>query len=1069
MPNLNVSRVTFTANDPVYGVFVAGDIVDTYFDTTYLTYSVKRNGVDYPQSGASSIHTSQRELNTGQLYYRSIQLLIPEYCIGTDLYTFSNKPTAVDTSGGYSDWPYCAHTVTANSNQCAAAPVYQDLAWSGTPTIVHSTTPASQDGSITYTATSSYGPIYYTLKGDWSEQNTTGQFLYLTPGQYLLQARDNKGFIIAYGFQIIDLSAGLRPPPIAVCDLIFPGFPTIVQDSGAGDGSITFTATSSKAILYALRDFFYYDGTGQASSTFSSLRAGNYVLYAVDANNCKANYSFTIPLATAPSTPAATPPTNGIVYQMQMPDYCGNISVINVVKLSYTGAVTQVDGGSASPIVHSIRLEGSTDPYPTVSSQQLSITFKSTPFQFLSLFTNSEDYRVYYYKNRSLNLACKIYPQSYKEAYTESVNYPVTFEASDGLAELDDIDFLDSTGARYSGTQKQIRVIASILAKLGFNLNIRSACNIFATGMSTGAANDPLDQAYVDCQAYYPKNKALSCIDVIDRILAPYCATLVQWAGYWWIIRYEELVTTSVAYREYDPTGAYVTNGTFNPQVAVKKATDYNALHWIDGAFLDMTPAYGDVKLVYKQGLLKSILRNGEFNIVETKGIGFDLKKSIDLSGFTMINNSDITNTQFTWVDEELTNSAIIIQGTGLAYMTTTIPGFKMGGLDRLNIMVKYKIEDTVIGYPYQKVRMVVKLGSYYMLADGSWSNSATATVLTKYETSGSSFNEFKASSVTAPTGGIYTGDLTISIYTSYVLNADYTSVVTMKTKQTAGLPTGYRTEAYDSGSMLYYELENNTSESYYGNTIFTGDLLLIPTLITSKDIIRPNDYNSSTNPYQWVLKKQINPALNTPVVGQLTIDEIKVNYSPGGAELAEDQILTCSPSTTKKVFTKTIYHGSAVDSVKTIFANSFSWSSGPATLSELYVANPNSTKTHLNFLRNSSGASWSTWKRNAVNESKPLQEITMLSYAAQIKDPSRRISGSLSAIPVAGSAVSLSPISVIKDYYDGKLYRPIYTYRDRECLYEGEFIELKDITAGATSTGGGVRTFNKTFNSTFK
>jgi len=1081
---INVSRITFTDNDPIYGVFLAGDIIDTYWEPTTLQFSVQRNGVDYPQVGASRIHTSQKEVNTGQLYYRNITILVPEYCVGTTLYTFTTTPQVADINGGYSDWPYCHFLETPNSNMCSVTPVVQDIAWVGLPSVTHATNNTSADGSFSYQATSSYGPIYYSLAAigyGLGFDYTSGVFTNLGVGGYTVRARDAKGFIIGYSFQIIDLSEGRRPPPLQVCDLMFIGTAALSQDTGPGDGSITFAASSSRPILYALRDFFYYDLTGQASPTFSNLRAGTYTLYAVDDKNCKANYPFVIPLLSAPSPSPATPPTQNIVYQMGVTDYNGKQSIVNIVNATYNSAITQVDGGSDDPIVYSLRLDGESNVFSPIHATQLRLTLQSTtPFQFSPLFTNSEDYRVYYYKEGQLKFCGKIYPQAYKEPYTESVKYPVTFVATDGLVELDDVDFLDDNGNRYAGVLKEIQVIALALSKLGFGLNIRSACNIYDVGMAQTAADDPLAQAYVDCNAYYPKNETLSCMEVIKRILEPYTASIIQYGGYWWIVRFEECVTTSVPYREFDYNGVYFANSTFNPLADVKRTTAYDRLAWLDGAYLDMTTGYGNIEVLFKQGLRKSLIKNSGFDIVKKYSVQQGTSQTVDVSGFNLvINGDDKVNTNFTWVDDEQTNAAMILQGTGLCYITTTVPSFKLGGNDKLSVLLKYKIEDSAVKFSYQRVKMMVKFGSYYLLADGTWST--TESILITYATDGGAFNDIKIKSTSTPTGGIYTGDLTIRVYSSYVRDAEFTSFDNLRNnKATTNLPIGYRTEVFYLGAstsiiddaMYYYELENNTSGAYYPLTI-APDIThgpLTPGTAGTVDIVRPFDYNSGSNPLQWVLKNKRNRYANMPEVGQLQIDELRVQYSPAGAELTEDQSISLSPTTTKRKKTITLYHGSAVKSIKTIFSTGFNWSTGPGTLTEGHAVNNNATLTHTNFVRSSGGASWDNWKRDAVNEKTTLQEVALKSISAQLKTPSRRISGGLSNRPVAGNPIYLWPISVLKENYDNKIYKPMgFSYHDRQCMYDGEFIQMTDITSGGTTTNGAVGTFNATFNSTFR
>ena len=1050
MAVVNILRVTFAANDPLYGAFVAGDVINTYFDTTTQQFSVTKNGSNYPQAGSAYILVD----DWGPFYdssWRTVSIITPAVCVGTDLYTFSvyRPPNGFIYAGAQNEWPYAGvYSVEANANTCAVIPVVPDLVWSGFPSIINATSTAIPDGSFSYTATSSYTPIVYDLFNfNLGSGQQSSQFNNLSPGQWTVTAKDAKGFTIRYTFQIQDMSLNLPPPPpLVVCDILFPGTPTIAQDTGSGNGSITFTATSSNTINYSLRDFVYGDLTGgvQLSSTFSNLTAGNYTLYAIDSKNCKATYAFTIPLVSAPSTPPATPPTQGTKYQLKVTDYNGAIHVVNISKKNYSGAITQIDGGSDDPIIYSTRLEGEQDIFPQVIPAQVQLFINSTvPFQFQELFTSDSDtFRVQYYLNSSLVFVGKIWPQGYSEPYLEYNNYPVTLVATDGLAELDDLDFVDDMGNRFYGKQKSISIIAYALRKLNFALNIRCVTNIYATGMNTAATDDPLDQAYVDTDAYYQNDQALSCLEVIKRILAPYSATIVQSVGYWWIIRREELIA-SPDYREFNPAGQYVSNGNYNPRIDIKQTAMLNRLNWAS-ASMDMALPIGNIEVAYDQGLRETLVPNGEFSIVNRVGIDGITRKSVDLSAFTPVANSDpYFITGFSMVDDK--NVALSMTGTGLCYYTTQILAFSIYSADAIKIGLKYKIQDSLVGFRYQKVKLRVQHGSYYLLSDGTWTTTASDCVI--YGKTAGSFTSWE---ITAPPNGATTATLTIRLYSSYVMDGEFTSSASLKAKTTVGIPKGTRTEWVNGSDIYYYEFEANTSAES------------IP------DIVRPNDYNAGTNPNQWILKQK-NTNYATNPYGVTQYDQLTLRYLPGGSEIPAESLEVLSPKSNKSKVTKKLFHGSYTNFLKSIYTSVINLGSSISDKTEGYAIDQNYKITSRNFLRKSDGTPWDKWKRDAVTESEKLQTIYLKSYAAQYRFPLRRITGQLSNIPVPTTApvVYLWPHLILKENYDGTFYLPQgYSYHARQGFYEGEFIQLYDITQGGTSTTGGTSSFSTAFNS---
>src|SRR5690606_23670290 len=85
--------------------------------------------------------------------------------------------------------------------------------------------------------------------------------------------------------------------------------------------------------------------------------------------------------------------------------------------------------------------------------------------------------------------------------------YYVDVTATDGLAELPNAYLIQDEGQQFYGTIKLIKLIAYCLAPLQLDLDIRVACNLYAENMNQENANDPLDQAYCDFEAFYLAEK----------------------------------------------------------------------------------------------------------------------------------------------------------------------------------------------------------------------------------------------------------------------------------------------------------------------------------------------------------------------------------------------------------------------------------------------------------------------------------------------------------------------------------------------------------------------------------
>jgi hypothetical protein len=1146
---LKIETITWLQDNPASagGDFLAGDIVEIFFDTSTLIYSVKKNGVSY--TGTAQI--SAPDFDWLEQYgfvgpsFRTRTLVTTNFCVGTTLYQFQQGTGFFHYD---SDYPYSSAITIENANQCALVPITPDITFLGNPIITNASTSSSNDGSVVAEADSSYGPVQYVLnpyQALWlypqyipnftnERINFSGVFTGLAAGQYSLIIVDSKNFYTVFNFNIEDISASHPLPPVVVCDIMFPGTPTINQDTGSGNGSITFGATSSASIEYSLSGNVLF-GAGQASSTFSNLVAGQYILYAFDANYCKAQYAFTIPLNSAPSIPPASTPTYNIVYQASWRDLNGVQAFVYIKKKGYTGAITEVVC-AGEPMTYSLRLEGNDDKYTPIGASELVLNLMSTtPEQFEVLFTtDSNTYQIHYLKSNQLKLVGKVYPATLSWPYHQNggTAYPVSIKATDGLVELDDVPFVDDGGTRFHGTAKQIVVIAKALNKLKFGINIRVACNLYADGMNTADSDDPLDQCYVDYLSYYKDFEPLSCLEVIKRNIEPYQATIVQWNGYWWIIRREELVGT-VAFREYNKFGSYVSNSSYDPVVTLR-----SGLRWANkDASIDMILPKGYIEVDYSQGK-RQLVPNSDFAPIQILG-----NTSIDLTGYSVINAGDpYLQTGLTSIDDEDENVGVRIIGTGVSYLKTgTKKTLILQGSDQLKIGLRYKVETQSASFRYQKVKIQVQFGTYYLTGEGKWDpftrvvGNGNAIII--YETDFGKFKDWEIKaprlllSVTQLSGGSGTASLVIdgvgyalaystsltvtaksfvnvnasaiysahglivsesagslvltdlgnshlpavsvvnltgtlsgvttsadsaagyflsvNYYSSWILDAEFTSYATLKTKITRDLPPASKSEIKLSGSMLYYELENNVSAE------------------ANPSIVRPSDYDATYNPYQWILK-QSTPYLDTfsrpgSNSGSIVIDKVIQDYLPGGNEIEDMFIINKAPKNSNQVFKKELFHGSLRNTNYTLLQWGLDLGTGQASFSGTSVGNPNGALTFINYLRNSLGAGWVNWTRDAVSEAIPLEQICANAYIAQYKTASKRITGSLTnnkQTPVE----YLSPISVLKDGDD--FYLPMgLSIMDKNNIFSGEFAELIDITQGGTVTDGGIKTGNTSTN----
>lgn len=820
-----------------------------------------------------------------------------------------------------------------------------------------------------------------------------------------------------------------------VCDLQVNSLPVITNETseGASDGEIEVTATSSNdPIEYRLNsDFVYGDGTAQSTGEFTGLTSGSYRIYIRDSANCSANILVNVSFDKTYTTK----------YVLEYDDRVGDVTKIEIQERDYVGSSTEIKGGDV-PAVILLRGEGEDNKFKAILGSEIELTITSeTNYQFQDLFTSDPNkYRIVYKKDFGSGfeelLTTKLLPNQYKETYSAPPYY-VNFTSTDGLASLNEIPFLDGSGARFFGSYKVIELIAYLLKNTGLELSIRVAINLYALDMDSAASDDPLDQAFVDTDTYYQKDIP-TCLDVLKWLLEPFGAHILQWGNVWNIIHVEERIS-SFDYRLFDANGEYVSNSSYNPTITISTEPTTGVM-WQAHPTLEMNNAYGSIVLNYNLGLRENLLTNGDFKLKTDYFFIGGYLPAPDITGFQLVPNGDdgaIVVYQIveqdkvkpyndsTGITAEKNNVAIgIRQATGNAYIKSKTYSVKLGANDQLAIVVRCGLPTFSIEIPYVKVRVVVQYGTFYLTGDGEWSSSYNEIVYFVKEYG--KFVELKTTSTSVPTGASDGLDLIVTVYHAYAFHAEFISVASQRAKVTVGLGIGHRTEREDSGNfdLFYYELENNTSAE------------------SVPDIIRPNDYHATTNPVQWILKSQRD--LGFSISDVFYIDRIAVQYYFNGAipPSTFDASINCEDNN-PNIMKVEVMHGSLAEVVQTNtrIVPIFSFNpSEQADIQYIDVVIQNNTLTYMSYFRDVDGVGYENWSRSYLSESRKLHDILLRSLAAQYNHVWRRIRGSLAGVEF------VTPINSLEET-DGLIYYPMaMRIDDKNRIFDGEYVELSSV-----------------------
>lgn len=866
-----------------------------------------------------------------------------------------------------------------------------------------------------------------------------------------------------------------------VCDLRFNTIADVTDATSltASDGSIIVSAVSSNTgIQYKLNEDFVY-GSGQTSGTFNNLKAGLYVVYARDSSNCRSVQSVKVNVAHS----------YGVKYRLEYINRTGDTHKTEILEKDYTGSVNLVEG-NLTPTTYRLRNEGQNEKFIIINPSEIETSFISiTDGQFDDIYTSDpKKYRLRHIINGNIVWIGNVLINQYSENYVNPP-YPVNIIASDGLASLIDIPFLDDNNLQFNGIYKQIEIIAFILRKTGLNLNIRSAINMYASSMAKTNSDDPLDQAYVDISRYYLVESNPTCAQVLQWILEPYTASIIQWNNAWYIFRLEERID-AFDYRQFDYNGNYVNNSSYNPVINLENASNTDRMVWANqNQRLRIMPGYGSIRLINDLGNKFNIIDNGDFRLRSKYVYDFfapSTESVPDLSGFEIVN---ITLNSGTFVDYEKiedNNIAVILDSwlsLGDNYLLTKTYNLKLGNIDKIKIKYKYKINrsywksDVNFGFMpfYVKVKMMVRYGDYYLKADGKWTTSPSFIINYVNQDQFGKFIDYELIAQTPDFTYINGKNFYIRLYLPDVNEAEFKSSTTsaaielLKDVSTVNLPEGERTEIYDidgtytapryASGLLFYELKEDTNDEVFPN------------------IIRPDDYNVSTNPVQWVL--QMDQNYNTDIVTSLSVDYIKAEILSENSSLPDNEVLEKSMENDNETpVGKTIVHSSLVNNGRTLLRQ-FKISTVLTTGLEITLSNNNGFKitnaqwfdiytfsansadiVYSGYLRDSAGVGYDKWELSDYAISKTIQDIYLDTYAVQYNKPWRFLIGDMYS-----DDKFFSPIDTLKETIDNdRLYIPLSLEIDFNAnLYRVEMAEIFDINEN--SPAGFTKGFTIGFN----
>lgn len=610
-----------------------------------------------------------------------------------------------------------------------------------------------------------------------------------------------------------------------------------------------------------------------------------------------------------------------------------------------------------------------------------------------------------------------VIPMLYSEPYYLDKNYAVSISATDQIGNLKALDFTDDYGNVLVGSMSFMDAICMILRKTDLNLQVRESVNIFEESMDTDPEDSSLQQAFFDATIY----NGIDCDEALRMLLISFGARLFQAEGFWNVELIEEKGYTH-NFRVFNTYSQYVTNGVISNVSNIKKATftERSVLRDRSG-MITIMPSYGVIRFLVKTFFNNNLLTTGNFE------------------------EADIANGQIIGWTFDLTN------GTGINYGIETLAEERKGGKSALFI----DFENTTAGReiilrpqqfdlvaingpsllfkfdilfrPYFKeiysyIDISIKIGDNYAssaylpgpgidaLLDDEYMRFYVDEAL-EWKT----IEKKIATTFNRPTPDVnnveLSGPVVIKIRVSNNPTYDYSSITALRAQQTdptAGPENGIqqnltRVKVHDGDVLRIYEFNSDAKAD------------------DSPDVIRPNDYDSGTNQVHWKLIKTLKEPDTAFLLAGVLIDNVALTIETKYPETfpLEEAI----NEDIKQTLEVPVYHSDLEISSAQVVEG----------------VDENAIRLSKAFIRLNDGTETKLWKRSYVTEARPLLDILMEMYKAQVTTPSLKLSGTF---------FTDVPTSMATSFYEAHLNKYFINNSHNNKLkinsFDAELLELK-------------------------
>ena len=785
---------------------------------------------------------------------------------------------------------------------------------------------------------------------------------------------------------------------------------TLSPTGATATGAIYASASGTNTpFVYSLSNFV--DDSGQASGTFSSLYPGTYTVTVRDSLGYFISSSVQLRVSTNDYTTR---------WEYQYIGDTGSVYKVEIKERGYSGSSTEITSG-VPPFTLTIRGEGNDIYENTILAGTASLNILSSSYMQYSDIALGDDEKYKVVRSKQNGGSWDLIWQGFitTEAFSEtlySAPYITNIQAYDRLGDLKNLDFkIGESGifdlGMISGDITQLQALTICLDKLNLKQGYRIACNIFDTTQTT-TNNTPLNQTVINTD-YFTKMEVsegeikivtsveyTDCATVVKAILKPYGAMILSWGGYWYIIRKKELKASTVNYVEYDTYGDYVTTGSWSPFVDFKSPDATTKFRWMGAQTWTNTRTFKNLGIKINA-------------VVKEKGILGEAS--------TKINNI---------IDNDPNGYGYYDEGTATTYLLYN-DSITYDRNDKIKLSVKYihsiaSFANLEYGNlpPYIPLKWMLKVGTKYVDVGGNWTTSET---LNQYFID--TFNKDDDFEITLPFDdvGVTTEEYKLRMYIPSIYDyniAEETEAEMITTLQAITTTTS------NAGARLITRRERAGS---FGWIYYYYELQELGLTEDAPNIVRPTDYNVSTNKKSWqlVTTRAFESGIAKPVSTH-NYKSIKLSHLPSGLEPPTEIVIKSTTSLYNKLDYE--YELDMFDQNDNI---------------------NNDERIYKNILKYTDGTPTGAWSEVGGSLSQSIQLWLLNDITIFANKPRRRINGTFKT----DNQVEITPLNVLRDPNDSNrlYYGQGITMNWNKGVHSGELIEIgndDDTTASAFTSG---------------